>query len=36
MQQVGKFDGQPHRAVMRAWLKSQHEPLEAVRFPGHG
>ena len=36
MKQVGKVDGQPHRAVMRAGLKSQHNPLEAVRFPGHG
>ena len=35
MQQVGKFDGQPHRAVGRARLKSKHEPLEAVRFHRH-
>ena len=35
MEQVRKFDGQLHRAVMRARLKSQHEPLEAVRFLRH-
>ncbi len=36
MQQIGKFDGELHRAVVRARLKSQHEPPEAVRFAGHG
>ncbi len=35
MKQVGKVDGQPHRAVMRARLQSQHEPPEALRFLRH-
>ena len=36
MQQVGKFDGKPHRAIGRARLKSKHEAPEAVRFYRHG